>query len=235
MADFNTHVFSTAALASLGATAVTKLFALPVSTALLLTACGTIGGVLPDIDLKHSTPGKMLFGALGVILALAWLFARLPDFSVLELWAFAIGIFLLVRFPLWALFHQFTVHRGALHSLAAALMFSFLSAALASEVLLLPSETSWMLALFVAFGFVWHLLLDEFYSVDFSGARIKRSFGTALKILDTQHLSASCAVLFITLVSWFWTPPFEPLLTMLSGTRADWQSILLPEYIRIDR
>ena len=38
-----------------------------------------------------------------------------------------------------------------------------------------------MSGLFVSVGYVIHLVLDEIYSVDLTGARVKRSFGTALK------------------------------------------------------
>jgi len=233
MADFNTHVFAAAAVASLGATVCTKLLNLPVSTALLLTAGGTIGGVLPDIDLKYSVPSKILFSIFGVIAAIAWMFARVTDFSVSELWVFGIAIFLLIRFPLWALFHQFTVHRGSLHSLAAALMFSLLAAVMGEHVLHVAPETSWLLSGFVALGVLIHLLLDEIYSVDFMGARIKHSFGSALKLLDTQRIAASCLVLFVCLVSWFWTPSTDSLVALWKYNQVPWMDLLLPDYLQI--
>ncbi len=230
MADFNTHVFTAAAAASFGATVCTKLLGLPVSTALLLTVGGTIGGVLPDIDLKHSVPSKILFAVFGAIAAIAWMFARLDDFSVLELWLFAIAIFLLIRYPLWGVFHQFTVHRGALHSLIAAMMFGVLTAVTGEHVLQLASAVSWLLAGFVVMGVIIHLALDEIFSVDFIGARIKRSFGSALKLLDTQRIAASCLILFITLVAWFWTPPITELVLLWKNNQTLWSELLLPEY-----
>ncbi len=231
MADFNTHIFAAAAAASFGATVCTKLLDLPVSTALLLTVGGCIGGVLPDIDLKYSMPSKILFSVFGAIASIAWMFARLSDFTVSELWVFAIVIFLMVRFPLWALFHQFTVHRGSLHSLAAALMFGILTAVVAEHVLNTASDTSWLLAGFVVAGVLVHLILDEVYSVDFMGARIKRSFGSAFKLLDTQRLSASCLVLFVSLVAWFWTPSTDELVARWHQNDTNWTELLLPEYL----
>lgn len=233
MADFNTHVFAAASVASLGATICAKLLSLPVSTALLLTAGGIIGGVLPDIDLKYSVPSKILFSVFGAIAAVAWMFARLPDYSVSELWVFAIAIFLLVRFPVWALFHQFTVHRGSLHSIAAACMFALLTAVTGEHVLHVAAETSWLLAGFVMTGVIVHLTLDEIYSVDFTGARIKRSFGSALKLLDTQRIAASCLVLFVCLVSWFWTPSTDALVALWKNDQTPWMDFLLPDYLQI--
>lgn len=231
MADFNTHVFAAAAVASIGATVCTKLLNLPISTALLLTAGGTIGGVLPDIDLKDSVPSKILFSVFGVVAAIAWMFARIADFSVAELWVFGIAIFLLIRLPLWALFHQCTVHRGALHSIAAAFMFSLLATVVGEHVLHVAAETSWLLFGFVFVGVIVHLLLDEIYSVDFMGARIKRSFGSALKLLDAQRIAASCLVLFVCLVSWFWTPSPDTLIALLKNNQTPWMDLLLPDYL----
>jgi len=232
MADFNTHVFTAAAVASFGATICTKLLDLPVSAALLLTVGGTIGGVLPDIDLKHSVPGKILFAIFGAIAAIAWMFARLGDFSVLELWVFAMLIFLLVRYPLWGLFHQFTVHRGALHSIIAAMMFGILTAVTGHHVLHLTPALSWLLAGSVVLGVLIHLALDEIYSVDFIGARIKRSFGSAFKLIDTERIAASCLILFISLVAWFWTPPASDLIVMWNNNQVVWMELLLPEFLR---
>lgn len=231
MADFNTHVFTAAAVASFGATVCTKLFNLPVSAALLLTAGGTIGGVLPDIDLKYSVPSKILFSVFGTIAAIAWMFARLGDFAVLELWVFGVLVFLLVRFPIWGLFHQFTQHRGSLHSIAAALMFGLLSAIVGEHVLKVSADTSWLLAAFVVTGVLIHLILDEIYSVDFMGARIKRSFGSALKLIDTERMAASCLVLFVCFVAWFWTPPVEELVVRLNENQTPWKELLLPDYL----
>ncbi len=231
MADFNTHVFTAAAVASFGATICTKLLNLPVSTALLLSVGGAIGGVLPDIDLKYSVPSKILFSVFGAIAAVAWMFARLEDFTVLELWVLAIAIFLLVRYPIWALFHQFTVHRGSLHSIAATFMFAILTAVVGEHVLHLQSETSWLLSGFVFVGVLIHLLLDEIYSVDFVGARIKRSFGSALKLLDMQRVAASSLILFISMVAWFWTPSTTELIALWSQNKPDWLQLLLPNYL----
>jgi len=235
MADFNTHVFTAAAVASFGATICTKLFTLPVSTALLLTVGGTVGGVLPDIDLKHSLPSKILFSGFGIIVAFAWIFARLNDFVVLELWFFSITLFLLIRYPVWGLFHQFTVHRGSLHSVAAALMFGLLTAVFGEHVLQVSADISWLLAAFVAAGVVIHLTLDEIYSVDFVGARIKRSFGSALKLLDFERISASCLILFVSLIAWFWTPPVDELVTQWRENRHVneflWLELMVPDYL----
>ncbi len=231
MADFNTHVFSAAVLASVGAAVCTKVFNLPPETALLLSAAGVLGGVLPDIDLKYSVPSKALFSAIAVFICLTWLLANIARYSVLELSVATAAIYCFFRYPIWALFHQFTVHRGALHSLAALLMFGLISAVVGFHWMGLSEALSWLLALFVSMGFALHLILDEIYSVDFMGARIKRSFGTALKVIDSERLPASCVILFISLVAWFWTPDADSVLELGRNVQPDWKTVLLPHYL----
>lgn len=231
MADFNTHIFWAGAAASLGAIASTKLLGLSANETLLLTLLGTVGGILPDIDLRHSTPSQMLFSFFGTLAALCWLFANVGNYSALSLWAISITVFFFVRYPIWMLFHQFTVHRGALHSLAAALMFMFCTAAAASKVFYLNAVTSWLCAVFVASGFVLHLILDEIYSVDFMGVRIKKSFGSALKVLDMQRLFATCFILLICFASWFFTPSLEDVWKNWQTMDVNWRTLMLPEWL----
>jgi len=234
MADFNTHVLVAAGIASVAATVTAKLFELPAEQAILFTVFGTIGGVAPDIDLKYSWPSKILFSVLGSVVALVMVFTHLGNYTVTELALGAIGFFLLVRFPVWWIFHQFTVHRGALHSIAACVMFAVIAAVAGEHCLNLPPATSWILACFMFGGCITHLTLDEIYSVDFMGARIKRSFGSALKLVDTQRILASGAVLFTALLVSIWAPPLEPLVTLLKQTSPDWHQLFVPDWVVLD-
>lgn len=235
MANFNTHILSAAACGSLASTVCMKLIGLSSADALILTLATMAGGILPDIDLKYSTPGKALFTALGALLALAWLFANIHDYAAIELWTFATIGFLCVRYPAWWLFHQFTVHRGALHSVAAGLMFSFAASAGSFHILGLDPLTSWLIGSFLGTGVLVHLLLDELFAVDILGARVNHHFGSALKIIDTGRLFASCLVLFATLLLWFWTPSMQPLISAWQsiGTQSTtpWADAVLPAWM----
>lgn len=231
MADFSTHVFSAAALGSLGATLATKLLDIPMSDASILVTASLVGGVLPDIDLKYSWPSRVLFATLGLIAGLTWLFAHVAAFTALELWLGALGVFLLVRYPLWWVFHTFTEHRGVLHSLIAAVMAGVLMAATAYRWLDADAVSSWLLGIFLMSGYLLHLVLDELFSVDFMGVRIKRSFGSALKPLDTTRLPASCLVLFVTMAAWFWAPDIGALSSLISELESGWLPALLPDWL----
>ncbi len=238
MANFNTHILSAAACGSLAATVCMKLVGLAPADALVLTLAAIAGGVLPDIDLKHSTPGKALFTGLGTLLALSWLFASIHEFAAIELWVVAGAIFLCVRYLAWRLFDQFTVHRGALHSLAAGLMFSFAASAGSFHFLGLDPLMSWLVAGFLGAGFFIHLALDELFAVDIMGARVNNRFGSALKIIDTKRLFPSCLVLFAALLTWFWTPTLHPLTnaweTISANSATPWADALLPAWLNID-
>lgn len=231
MADFNTHIFGAAAVVSLGATCCTKLLSLGMTEGLMLTVAGMIGGIIPDIDLKQSQPSRALFSGLGTVAALVWLFANVEEFTGLELWLGAITVFLLVRFPVWWLFHSVTRHRGILHSLIAAIMAGVLMCAVAWQQMETSELQSWLLGIFMTLGYLIHLILDELYSVDFTGVRVRRSFGSAIKPLDLQQLPASCLVIFITLVAWFWAAPYDVAWNQWQALYSDWRPALLPNWV----
>lgn len=232
MADFNTHIFSAAALASLSATACTKLLNLGIVDGLMLTVAGIVGGILPDVDLKYSQPSRALFTVLGVIAALVWLFSHIDAYTALELWLMAIAVFCLVRYPLWWAFHVIAKHRGLMHSIAAALLSGVMMCAVAWQWLDTLPLQSWLLGIFMAAGYVLHLILDELYSVDFMGVRIKRSFGSALKVVDRDQFLLSLVLLCSLMFVWFFSAPIEEAwqdwgarLTALEGS---WRAALLP-------
>jgi len=231
MADFNTHLFWSGAISSLGAVAATKVFGLSANDTIVLTALGTIGGILPDIDLRHSTPSQLLFTMFGALVGLCWLFANVDHYSALSLWSIALGIFLCVRYPIWWVFHQFTVHRGALHSVAAAIMFGLIVTAITHRTFERGGEISWMAGGFLALGYLLHLILDELYSVDFMGARIKRSFGSALKLIDAERAIPTVLILIVCIGSGLFVPNPVDSVAELQIEEFDWRASMLPGWI----
>ncbi|GGO87178.1 membrane protein [Marinobacterium nitratireducens] len=206
MADFKTHTTVAAALsAPLAATAAMTGFA-DMREAVIYALAGTLGGLLPDIDADDSISIRLvfrLFGALAAGLVVLFWMTTLPHWQVLIL---AAAAFLLVLYPLRWLFEQYTVHRGLLHSLLANLLFAAVSVLIGYHLFGLGARAAWGVAGFVFFGATVHLLLDEIYSVDLSGMRVKRSFGTALKLTDWGQPLASMGLLLATLVG-IWLSP----------------------------
>ena len=184
MANFNTHL-AVAGSASLAATGLClQAGMITQGEALLLLPLGIIAGMLPDVDSDHSLPARMVFGLLSFAVAAALVFSyyRRMDMFTLSLLAIAGG--LLVRYVILNIFARITSHRGLFHSLPAALLSGLLMILLGHHVLHWTLGFSWLAAAFVAGGYLLHLLLDEFCSVDFLGGSFKQSFGSALTLFS---------------------------------------------------
>jgi hypothetical protein len=205
MADFATHLGWGTVGAGLAASATYAADIVPAGDLITLTTAGLIGSVLPDIDLEKAVPSRLLFTGLGFLLAFVVLFNFKASYSVTELWIIWLAVFALIRFGAYHLFHRTAVHRGIFHSLLAALFFMVMTAVLLAYTVGREPIVAWMAGLFVFFGFVIHLVLDEIYSVDFTGARIKRSFGSALKLYDSRSVSGSAlmagALILVLMIS----------------------------------
>jgi len=194
MANFNTHLAVASVGSGLCATVALAGHAAPNNYLLTLTMAGTIGGILPDIDLEKAIPARMLFSVLGVVTAFIALFTLQDQHSIAELWIVWLGAYFITRFGVYKAFEKRTRHRGIFHSILAGAFFMILTADIFDRVLGQPSAQAWLTGLFVFIGFIIHLALDEIYSVDVEGRTIKKSFGTALKLFDTHSWKASTAM-----------------------------------------
>ncbi len=217
MANFNTHLGVAAVGSGMLATLCLQVGFVDAKDALLLASVGVLGGILPDIDLHYSHPSRILFSLLGIVVAFLWVFSAENYISVIALWGAGLGIYLFVRFPIWALFQNFTVHRGSIHSIATALLFCFITTALSFHFFAKPAFIAWLIGLFIFLGFILHLVLDEIYSVDFMGHRLKRSFGTALKLFASKEKISSIVIVAGIVVSWFFTPDASQFIDTLTS------------------
>ncbi len=148
------------------------------TVAALLTA---LGGLLPDLDHPIGVEMKGFTGILGVLTAVAvWhrVGKGVPDLPFeLHMWT-AVLAYILIRHGMRRVFSKMMVHRGISHS--------FPTCAVWGAIFYLgyPTQSTLLrviMASAVILGFLSHLLLDEICSVDITGARIKRSFGSAMK------------------------------------------------------
>lgn len=215
MANFKTHFGTAAAASGLLATACLGAGLGGSAEMVGLALAGTVGGLLPDIDSDESTPIKAMFMTLGAIAAALLVFDASSHASILELWLIAATSYLSVRYVVAELFRRFTVHRGVFHSLAAGLLFWCLAAAIASRWFGVGDRLAWALGFFVFFGYMIHLILDEMFSVDLMNSRMKRSFGTALKLVDYGNWRASLALCAALLAAVAATPDPRPFFDLL--------------------
>ncbi|MBK8265575.1 MAG: metal-dependent hydrolase [Nannocystis sp.] len=197
MANFRTHIAG-AAIPSVAAAGT--LFAadlIPAEIAVAAAFLGALGGILPDIDAERSLPTRIIFGALALAGACALALALRGQIALPLLGALVLGAFLLLRFGLRALTGWLCVHRGLVHTLPMAALVGVVVADLAAFVA--PSDHAWLLGAFTSAGFIVHLVLDELFSVDLLGVRLKASFGTALK-LGIRRQPIGTLVLYAALV-----------------------------------
>lgn len=187
MANFKTHLLTAAGISGVAAIACMKADVTTAMETPILFGLGTLGGLLPDIDSDNSVPIRISFNLLAFFLAFVTMFVFIGRYTVLELAAIWLGVFVGVRYAVLEFFIAFTVHRGAFHSLLAAVFFGLGAVSLAYHVFDKSYQSAWLYGFFIAFGFVVHLALDELYSVDLLGRRIKRSFGTALKPVSLKY------------------------------------------------
>ena len=141
----------------------------------------TLAGLLPDLDHPVGVELKGFTGVLGVLTAVAVWYRvgrGIPDLPFeLHMWL-ALGAFVFIRHGLRRTLARMMVHRGISHSFPTCAVWG------AAVFLAYPSDAAvirLMMATAVILGFLSHLVLDEMFSVDLTGRRIKRSFGTAMK------------------------------------------------------
>ncbi len=183
MANFKTHLSIATLTSGAAATAAATIGLVETRHTPVLFALGVLGGLLPDIDADNSTPVRLVFSLLGLLGAFAAVFYALGHyrFSIGELVVLGIGAFAVLRLLVFELFLRLTEHRGVFHSLLAVVFFGCLTASLSYNLALSPPGLAWLHGLLLGGGYLVHLILDEVFSVDLLGGRLKRSFGTALK------------------------------------------------------
>lgn len=181
MAGFRTHVTVSSLLGIAYGAAGTFLGDFtPVQGALAGCLTG-VSGMLPDLDSDSGRPLQEIF-SLTAAVAPAVMMRRLghwgggPEGAAL----LAILLYVGIRYGAASILQLITVHRGMYHSFPALLI--------AAELTFLGYQSEsiavkLLMAGGVAAGFASHLILDEIYSVQWNGMRVKlkSSAGTAMK------------------------------------------------------
>jgi len=205
MANFKTHVSVAAALSGCLATGFLEVGIATPKDVWLYFTLGTLGGILPDIDAHNSIPGRMLFSFFAMILAFVALFSRANAYSIVELSILWMVTYAIVRYIIFQMFAMLTIHRGIFHSILAAVFFCFLTTDMVYYFFTFSPLNAWVCGFFIFIGYIIHLTLDEIYSVNLIGAKIKKSFGTALKIISMNMMATS--LLFLATVLAFSLAP----------------------------
>lgn len=189
MADYKTHLQGGITAGVVIALGCAWFELIPLPRIPFVALAGIVGGIAPDIDSNASRPRRILFNYGNVIIPsiILWRIPALrsdPQIGVI-CWV----VLALMRYPVEWLFAKHTVHRGMFHSTPAALIFGCLCFLLADwRTERLSHQVA--LGLSGGIGYFVHLSLDELWSVDFEGRkiRVKKSLGTALKLIGPVPL-----------------------------------------------
>lgn len=202
MAGFRMHIsVSTACGAAYGYAAYKALGHNP-ETAFFAAGVTAVSGMLPDLDSDNGRPVRELsaFAASAIPLLAV---PRLVHSGLSTEGVYAIlGLaYFVIRFGGAWVIRMTSVHRGMYHSVPAMLI-----AGLAVYLAYGSHDQSIRLVLAAGamIGFFSHLLLDEIYSVDFNGIRIRlNSFaGSAIKFVSPSFAGTTVCYLILGGLLW---------------------------------
>lgn len=220
MASFGVHLAGGLCTSGIASTSVLVAGLASPTEMLAYLALGTIGSLLPDIDADNSAPIQIGFTVISIALAFGAMFLLADTFaSVLELMVVWLLVYLLFRWLVFHLFTRLTTHRGIFHSLPAAVLFAGGTTWAAFNLLSQPALQAWLAGIFVGFGYLVHLLLDEIYSVNLFGMRTRRSFGTAFKVWSSGNHAASIYMYIACLLMLPQLPDYRPFVQAVSAER----------------
>jgi membrane-bound metal-dependent hydrolase YbcI (DUF457 family) len=179
MAGFKTHITTSTILGVGYGAGAAVMYDVPIPACVLAGGLCSVSGMLPDLDSDSGAPLResVSFAAAVVPMLMLDRFQQMGLTS--ESMVLAAGaIYLLIRFGIGKWFCRWTVHRGMFHSIPAMLLVGELT------YLVCKHENPWIQVFnagAVMLGFASHLVLDEIWAIDFRHARLKSSFGTAIK------------------------------------------------------
>jgi len=231
MANFNTHLNVAALLTGVSSASIVAAGHIELNTAVWLWFLGTIGGLLPDIDSDNSTSLDTIFNlfAFAIILIIMRYITNedFGDMSFAKVIAVPVLVYGFMKYGLRAIFERLTVHRGSCHSLLFLVLCGLITTKVVASVDSIDSDNAdiiaWLSGGFVFLGGLIHLILDEIYSVDLRNIKIKRSFGTALKIADLDSKLLSLAMVVVIALLWISVPEVTNTVAILS----DWSRFKL--------
>mgnify|MGYP003521633825 CR=1 FL=1 len=196
MANFKTHVVVAGVVGAGTAYVMITSGVINFSTGIEITFLTMLGGLLPDVDTGNSRINRMVFVWLICLLEGIYLITELHTLSTKTAYGAAIiaGGIVLARVG----FNNFTVHRGIYHSIPVAIASACLIGLILHDNFVAINLSYSILAIFM--GFIIHLLLDELYSINIAGMRLKKSFGTALKFRSSELIPTVLAYM-VALIS----------------------------------
>jgi len=209
LANFQGHLRGAAIGSGILSSGLLSLNLLSTGETVTAFLIGTMGGLLPDLDSDNSKPfvvGSKLFI---IFLAFMVMFSKSSYYSLLEMGIIWLITYLILRFGFLDLFKKFTKHRGMFHSIPAGVIGGLLLVYTSFYIFKANEIISWLYGFFLFFGYMIHLLMDEFVSLNLMGKQIKKSFGTAFKFYNKRDKITSIAVYVTIIPLIYFSPSFK--------------------------
>ena len=187
LALFSTHINSSVIASGVVIIPLYATQVLDVNQALSMLFLGIIGGMLPDLDSDSSKPVTLTFRFISIIFPLIVLLLFAKKVALLYMILFWIFAFLSLDLIFFKILLPSTTHRGIFHSIPMGVLVGIIGYIIAKDMLHTSNTTATLSGFFLFYGYINHLILDELYSVNALGFRLKRSFGTALKLWSKKN------------------------------------------------
>ncbi len=202
VAGFHTHIAVSTAVGVGYACWGGAQYELSVSTCALAGGLCSIAGIMPDLDSDSGIPARETISLAAAIVPML-LFQRFQALGIGLEHMVLLGapIYLVIRFGLGSVLKSVSVHRGMFHSIPAAIIAGLIGYLICDSGVHL---VRYYKAFAVTLGYMTHLLLDEIWSLEFGAGlpRVKKSFGTALKLFGDEPgatLTTYCLLGLLTL------------------------------------
>lgn len=193
VAGFRTHITVSSALGIVYGGVAVQPLGFQTDAAILAAGLTGVSGMLPDLDSDSGVPVREMFGLAAAIVPLLLVPRMVHSGMTREaIMASLLLGYIFIKYVVSNVFRKLTVHRGMYHSVPAMLI--------AGLVVYLAYHSPdrnvrFLIASGVMLGFASHLVLDEIYSVDLRGMRIKlkSSAGSAVKFGSSSLIAtATC-------------------------------------------
>lgn len=189
MAAYREHITVSGALGLAYWFVSVSLMSFSLTQATIASILTWLSGMLPDLDSQSGKPVRELFGLTAAVAPLLLLqHTNSLGISGDRAMLFALLLYGSVRYGGAMVLAKVTVHRGMFHSIPALLI--------AAELTFLgyhspDTRVRLLMAGGVALGFLSHLVLDEMYSVQWDGTRIRlnKFAGSAIKFYGKNSLA----------------------------------------------
>ncbi len=202
MAGFHTHIAVSTAVGIGYACWGGAQYDLPLSSCMLAGGLCSIAGIMPDLDSDSGIPARETISLAAAIVPML-LFQRFQamGMGIEHMVLLGAPIYLVIRFGLGSILKAVSVHRGMFHSIPAAIIAGLIGYLICDSGVHL---VRYYKAFAVTLGYMTHLLLDEIWSLEFGAGlpRVKKSFGTALKLFGDDAgatLTTYCLLGLLTL------------------------------------